>query len=196
MLSMRSVFFTCLLFSAGAVLLPAQGNPIEQVRTEMAGLREDLRMLTQRVGELSLTVEQLNRENHQLQAKANQSYVTVAQLNETVAEMNKAMRAAVGDQKRDILDQVGDRIEKLARQTQSALDALAKNQATRPAVNPGGFSENYPKDGISYTVQSGDTLDVIARKTGAKKADIINANKISDPSRIRAGQTLFIPGGK
>ena len=181
---------------ASTTLLAAQNNPVDQLRAEMAAMREDMRMLNQRVGELTLTVEQLNRENHQLQAKANQSYVTVAQLNEAVAEMNKALRAAVGDQKRDILDQVGDRIEKLARQTQSALDALAKNQATRPAINTGGFSENYPKDGISYTVQAGDTLDVIARKTGAKKADIINANKISDPSRIRAGQTLFIPGGK
>lgn len=181
---------------ASTTFLAAQSNPADQVRMEMASLREDVRMLTQRVGELSLAVEQLTRENHQLQAKANQSYVTVAQLNEAVAEMNKALRAGLTDQRRDILDQVGDRIEKLARQTQSALDALAKNQATRPAVNPGGFSENYPKDGISYTVQAGDTLDVIARKTGAKKADIINANKLSDPGRIRAGQTLFIPGGK
>lgn len=181
---------------ASATLLAAQNNPVDQLRAEMAAMREDMRMLNQRVGELTLTVEQLNRENNQLQAKANQSYVTVAQLNDAVADMNKALRAGLTDQRRDILDQVGDRIEKLARQTQSALDALAKNQATRPAINPGGFSENYPKDGISYTVQSGDTLDIIARKTGAKKTDIINANKISDPSRIRAGQTLFIPGGK
>ena len=181
---------------ASVTVLAAQNNPVDQLRAEMAAMREDLRMLNQRVGELSLMVEQLNRENSQLQAKANQSYVTVAQLNDAVADMNKALRAGLADQRRDVLDQVGDRIEKLARQTQSALDALAKNQATRPAINPGGFSENYPKDGISYTVQSGDTLDIIARKTGAKKADIINANKLSDPSRIRAGQTLFIPGGK
>jgi len=181
---------------ASATLLAAQNNSVDQLRAEMAAMREDMRMLNQRVGELTLTVEQLNRENNQLQAKANQSYVTVAQLNDAVADMNKALRAGLTDQRRDILDQVGDRIEKLARQTQSALDALAKNQATRPAINPGGFSENYPKDGISYTVQSGDTLDVIARKTGAKKIDIINANRISDPSRILAGQTLFIPGGK
>lgn len=192
MLSMR--LLSVLL--ASVTVLAAQNNPVDQLRAEMAAMREDLRMLNQRVGELTLMVEQLNRENSQLQAKANQSYVTVAQLNDAVADMNKALRAGLADQRRDVLDQVGDRIEKLARQTQSALDALAKNQATRPAINPGGFSENYPKDGISYTVQSGDTLDIIARKTGAKKADIINANKISDPSRIRAGQTLFIPGGK
>ena len=26
--------------------------------------------------------------------------------------------------------------------------------------------------------------------------DIVNANKLADPSRITVGQTLFIPGGK
>jgi LysM repeat protein len=45
-------------------------------------------------------------------------------------------------------------------------------------------------------VQAGDTLGEIARKHNAKLQDIINANKISDPTRIRVGQTLFIPQGK
>ena len=36
----------------------------------------------------------------------------------------------------------------------------------------------------------------IAQKTGAKLQDIVNANKIADPTKIRVGQTLFIPGGK
>jgi len=45
-------------------------------------------------------------------------------------------------------------------------------------------------------VQKGDTLATIARKTGARQQDIINANRLADPSRITVGQTLFIPGGK
>jgi LysM repeat protein len=49
---------------------------------------------------------------------------------------------------------------------------------------------------VSYTVQKGDTLALIAKNTGAKFSDIVNANKLADPSRIRIGQTLFIPGGK
>ena len=57
-------------------------------------------------------------------------------------------------------------------------------------------SEDFPKEGINYTVQNGDSLAVIAKKNNAKQQDIINANKISDPSKIRAGQTLFIPQGK
>ena len=86
-------------------------------------------------------------------------------------------------------------LEKLGKQTNAALDALAKSQAARPAVQT-NFAEDYSKEGISYTVQKGDSLASIAKKTGAKQQDIINANKLSDPSRIAVGQTLFIPGGK
>jgi LysM repeat protein len=49
---------------------------------------------------------------------------------------------------------------------------------------------------VSYTVQKGETLATIAKKTGAKVQDIINANKLTDPSKIQVGQVLFVPGGK
>ena len=83
-------------------------------------------------------------------------------------------------------------IKKLGDATNAALDSLAKGMATRPVIQT-SFSDNFPKEGISYTVQKGDTLAVIAKKTGSKSQDIINANKIADPSRILVGQTLFIP---
>jgi len=167
----------------------------DNARLELASLREDVRLLTQRVGELSLTVEQLNRDNSSLQAKASQSYVTIEQLNKSIADVNRSVQAALADQKRETLAQVGEKIVLLGKQTNAALDALAKNQATRPAIQT-TFSEEFPKEGVNYTVQAGDSLAVIARKNNAKQQDIINANKISDPSKIRVGQTLFIPQGK
>jgi LysM repeat protein len=168
---------------------------VDSTRIEVANLRQDVALLTQRVGELAMAVEQLTRENNNLQAKASQSYVTVEQLNKSVADTNRAMQAALADQKRETLQQVAGQIERLGKQTNAALDALAKNQATRPVVQT-TFSEDFPKEGINYTVVSGDTLSGIAKKTGAKMADIRNANKISDDTRIRVGQTLFIPQGK
>ena len=162
---------------------------------ELASLREDLHLLQQRVGELSLSVEQLNRDNAALQTKAGQNYVTLEQLNRSLAEVNHTIHAALAEQKSEVLSQVSAQIEKLGRQTQAAIDAVAKNQAARPAIQT-TFSEKYPAEGISYTVQTGDTLAVIAKKNNARMQDIINANKISDPTRIRVGQTLFIPQGK
>jgi LysM repeat protein len=164
-------------------------------RQELYSLREDLRVLTQRVGELSLSVEQLTRDNSTLQAKSNQSFVTMEQLNKALADINRTMQSALAEQKRETLNQVGGQIERLAKQTQAAVDAVAKGQATRPALQT-SFKEDFPKEGINYTVQSGDTLSEIVRKNNARLQDVINANKISDPTKIRVGQTLFIPQGK
>ena len=171
---------------------PAQ---IDQTRMDLVNLREDVRMLSQRVGELTMTVEQLARDNNTLQSRGNQNYVTLEQLNRVVSELNRTVQGGLADQKREVLTQVAGQMERLAKQTQVAIDALAKNQAARPAV-PTVFTEDFPKEGTNYTVQAGDTLSVIAKKTNAKMQDIINANKIADPTKIRVGQTLFIPQGK
>jgi LysM repeat protein len=121
--------------------------------------------------------------------------VTVEQLNKAIADLNRTTQTALADQRRDVLAQVARQIEQLGRQTNAALDALAKNQATRPAVQT-SFSEDFPKQGVTYTVQAGDTLSTIAQRHGARMQDIINANKISDPTRLQVGQSIFIPQRK
>ena len=188
---LKSMFWVCLI-ALGAAL------PTASAQVELANMREDLRGVVQRVGDLSLRVEQLERENTELRGKAGaaeKSYVTLTQLNDAIANLTQTIRSSTAASKAETLQQVGVQMEKLAKQTNMAIDSLAKGMATRNNVQT-SFSEDYAKEGISYTVQKGDTLAVIAKKTGAKTQDIINANKISDPSRINAGQTLFIPGGK
>ncbi len=178
---------------AGTVVQAQQG-----MQYEVASLREDVRGLTQRVGELSLRIEQLERENNDLRGKTSaavSSSVTVEQLNDAIAELNRTIKASAASTKSETLQQVSGQIKVLAQQTNAAIDSLAKGQATRAAVQT-VFTEDYAKEGVSYTVQKGDTLSSIAQKNGARMADIINANKISDPTRINVGQTLFIPAPK
>lgn len=175
---------------------------------DLANLREDVRLLNQRVGELTLKLEQLERENAALQRKsengATQAYATVAQLNEAVSELNRSLKLAIASSKSETLQHVAVQMEKLANQTNAAIESIARGQGARVASSPAAsssagastFSDSYPKEGISYTVQKGETLARIVQKTGAKKEDIINANKISDPSKLMAGQVLFIPGAK
>jgi LysM repeat protein len=177
-------------FSAAAAAQPPQ--------VELANLREDVRGLTQRVGEMALRLEQLEREVVELRrrsAAADKSHATLAQVKEEVADLNRELRTVVASTTAETLQHVATQMEKLAQQTNAAFDSLAKAPTARSA-GPTTFPDNFPKDGVSYTVQRGDTVAVIARKTGAKQPDIINANKLADPSRITVGQTLFIPGGK
>ena len=179
------------LFVCGVVLAVAGRMPAQPAQVEAANLREDVRGLTEKVGELSLRIEQLERQNTELRDKAAssaQAYATVAQLNDAVAELKQAIKA--GDTA--AAERATAQVKKLGEATNAALDSLAKGMATRPVVQT-TFSENYSKEGVSYTVQKGDTLAVIAKKTGARTQDIINANKIADASRILVGQTLFIP---
>ena len=46
-----------------------------------------------------------------------------------------------------------------------------------------------------YTVRLGDTLSGIAAKHGVSVQALVNANRISNPNLIRAGQTLTVPSG-
>jgi LysM repeat protein len=179
--------------------------PAARAQTEMADMHEDIRGLTQRLNELSLRVEQLEHENAALRSKVgaldgNRDTVTTAQLNSAVADLNASIQAAVGASRTEILEKVATQMENLAKQTNAALDSIAKAPAAVTAREPApaakAFGDAYPKEGVSYTVQKGDSLGGIARKTGAKAQDIIDANKLADPSRIQAGQVLFIPGGK
>ncbi len=167
------------------------------IQVEIANLREDVRGLSQKVAELSLRLEQLERENAELRRKSaavDKAGVGTAQFKEALADLNRDLRAAIAASKTETLQQVAGQMEKLAKQTNAALDSVTKGGGK--GSGSGGFGEDYPKEGVSYTVQKGDTLATIARKTGARQQDIINANRLSDPSRITVGQTLFIPGGK
>jgi len=162
---------------------------------DFANLQEDVRGLSQKVNELTLQVEQLQPRAGAASASPDAaSYATQIQLNAAVAELNRAIQAAAAAAEADTLTQVGAQIQELTKQVNAAL-AAAGRKTVPPASEP-AFSTDYPKTGESYTVQKGDTIAVIAKKTGAKRQDIINANKIADPSRIQAGQILFIPESK
>ena len=191
-----------------AALASPFGAPLASAQTEVADLHEDVRGLNQRLGELSLRVEQLEHENAELKAKIaalgnERDLATTAQLNGAVADLNASIKSAVESSRTDILQQVGRQMESLAKQTNAALDSLARPgtpvvqaqpAAQAEAAKPSGVS--YPKEGVRYMVMKGDTVGTIAKKTGAKAQDIIDANRLVDPSRIQAGQVLFVPGGK
>ena len=189
--------FSRLLFSAAFGLTACAQNAAAQV--EVANLREDVRGLVQRVGDLSLRVEQLELENSALRRKSKEgvrAYATLAQLNEAVADLNRMVKSAVSTSQDETLLIVRTQLEKLGRQTNAALDSLAKSQGGRSNQIPATPPDASVKDGGSYLVQKGDTLALIAKKTGAKQQDIVSANKISDPSLIKVGQTLIIPTAK
>jgi LysM repeat protein len=51
-------------------------------------------------------------------------------------------------------------------------------------------------EAVKHTVQVGESLGVIARKYQVTVGELAAANNITDPSKVRAGQQLIIPGFK
>jgi LysM repeat protein len=163
---------------------------------ELANLREDVRLLQQTVGELRASVEQLQRDNAALTSQAESgksAFATLAQVHDAIAQLKQATDAALADQKRDVLQTVAQQISKLAKETNAAVAAVAKGQAARPTIST-QFNDDFPKEGVTHTVQTGETLSIIAKKYGVPMKTIQNANRIADPTKILVGQSLFIPG--
>lgn len=67
--------------------------------------------------------------------------------------------------------------------------------ANPSAAATAGSASNPSENGQngSYTVQPGDTLYVIAVKFHVTIQALMEANSISDPTTLRAGQVLVIP---
>ena len=110
----------------------------------------------------------------------------------------------------------GDTLYAISRRTGASVDSIMQaNGLTSPSIRigqrlviPGGSSgrravasrpaaetASQVTDGSGYVVQPGDSLYGIARRHGVKVVDLSRTNGISDPSKLRVGQRLVIPGG-
>lgn len=67
--------------------------------------------------------------------------------------------------------------------------------ATPDAAPAAPVEPPYPLENAQeYVIQSGDSLSAISDKFGVSVRDIKAANKLADANKIRAGQTLLLPG--
>ncbi len=92
------------------------------------------------------------------------------------ADLN-AIRSKQEAMRGEIVEDLSTRITKIAKQQQQA---RAAEKATQ-------------KSGYSHVVEAGQTISAIAEAYKVTASSIIKANKISDPTKIRVGQKLFIP---
>ena len=74
--------------------------------------------------------------------------------------------------------------------------APAESTHTPAAATPTGpTSVKTPEGAVTHEVKAGETIGANARKYHVKAQDLLVANNIADPGKIRAGQVLVIPGG-
>ncbi len=201
MRSFRNFLFPVLLCVA---LFPSLATAQAQtdVRRQIAVLTQDMQAMQQQVGALRLEMEALQRENARLRsavesarASAGAQSEVLAAVDVRIASLRREMVEADDANRRRIVTEVGEKIERLATETERSMKRLAGAINAQPStVVPPTFEENYPKTGMPYTVQSGDTLSHLAKRYNSRVDWIRNANKIVDPARdLRVGKKIFIP---
>jgi peptidoglycan hydrolase CwlO-like protein len=89
----------------------------------------------------------------------------------------------------EITNDLAARIEKIAARQQAEINAV--RSAPPSGASSGGAART--GSGYEHKVAPGQTLTEIARGYGKSMDSIMKANKITNPSSIRAGQVLFIP---
>jgi LysM repeat protein len=114
---------------------------------------------------------------------------TIAKKNElSVSELAKANRISTGTvlkpgQKLIIPGKPGQTVAQ--KEVAAAIAASAPEKPAAPRANG---------ESVKHTVMAGESLGTIARKYQVKTGDLAAANNITDPSKVRAGQSLIIPG--
>jgi predicted nuclease with TOPRIM domain len=194
---LRRINVIILLWVSSGVILPTALIAAESMRVTVAGLTQDMSSLKQEVRALRLEMEQLRRENENLRSALNPTSIQ-QQLNQMVGliqNLRQEFKLADSEQEKIILSKVKGQMDSLASQMQNALESVSKAMASQPNLAPKvRFTEDYPQNGMTYTVRAGDTLTKIARTYGSTIKDIQNANKIANPARdLRVGQSIFIP---
>lgn len=72
--------------------------------------------------------------------------------------------------------------------------APAGGYTPSPSRGSGTISADASTATFEHTLKSGETLGGLAKRYGVSTEQIMTANNISDPRKIRAGQKLVIPG--
>lgn len=196
---MKLIFKTFLIIVIFSSHFPLFAS--DALSLKVANLSQDLIALSKELAQMRLEVETLRYENKNLKEQIARIASTEDQLKKQAVQMT-AFNTTLETYKKSMLAEVSHEIDELSKETQKAIDQLAKSivsnseMVSKHETTPKDtfkFSDDYSKEGTAYTVKAGDTLSVIALKQGSTTRDIQNANRIADPRDLKAGQVIFIP---
>jgi LysM repeat protein len=190
-----------LLSFISVFLLVSPAAAQDNLRVAVANLSQDVNLLGQGLKTVRLEIEELRRENARLRSQVStassksDTNAQISNLSVAIETLRREYGSADAQQKQQILAELNRQISVLAKETQVAINSIAKAAYNQPKVaTPVHFSDDFPKTGKTYVVRSGDTLSKIARDHGSTIKHIQNANKIVNPSKdLQVGETIFIP---
>ena len=156
-------------------------SELRNLRSQVDGVGSSVTSVAARSDELSQATDARGQDVVALRTDLSGMERRIASLETRMGNVPSAISAAVEKENQSMRSEV-------ARSEERMRAAIA---AARPAPQPrpGPRSGN----GYEYVIKRGDTLSDIARDFGVSVRDIMTANNITDASRIREGQTIFVP---
>ena len=158
---------------------------------DMAILQERIRRLEGRLEGFDLAIQQLQRAVEIMQAQPRgPSASDVETLQTRISALDGQLRSLDSARQRarqEIIDSLSSKIATLV----NASGGSRSGGSSRPAANSGKRSAN--QEGYEHVVEPGQTLSAIAAAYNVRVQSIMDANNITKPESLRAGQKLFIP---
>lgn len=186
-----------LAFIASVLLFSVLSNALysqnQDIRTSVADLTQDFSALDRQVRSIQFELELL-KENQNSEPTDKAIRLLNAKILKVENEL-KNLRMEMAQRDRALGEQLLSKVTaRLDEYFKSLNQSMGASQMAESASQPLEFSDDYPKMGLSYEVQPGDTLSQIALKFGSTVRFIQDANQIKDPARdLRVGDTIFIP---
>jgi LysM repeat protein len=186
-----------LAFIASVLLFSVLSNALysqnQDLRTSVADLTQDFSALDRQVRSIQFELELL-KENQNSEPTDKAIRLLNAKILKVENEL-KDLRIEMAQRDRALAEQLLSKVTaRLDEYFKSLNQSMGASQMAESVSQPLEFSDDYPKTGLSYEVQPGDTLSQIALKFGSTVRFIQDANQIKDPARdLRVGDTIFIP---
>lgn len=173
----------------------------EQRNAQAMEEAENQRVLNERLKRIEGQIEGLQMENQRLGTEIenvrrqmetvgqNQSRLMQGQLEE-LAKRIRALDEARATDRQAMLDDISRKVADLInRRSPSGGSTSSGGGRPTPTRKPATGNEV----GYEHVVAENETLSAIAQAYGVKTTAIIEANNITDPTKVRVGQKLFIP---
>lgn len=169
----------CPLLLSGCATYTDLQNTEVTAQQNYALMKEDYQRIKGQIDLLQADIDQLHQQVDRLRNAPNSQ---IQALQSTLDQLSQRLAAEESARQRDKQEMIDTLSTK-----------MAKLLASTPRSAPSTPSRKVSNSGFEHKVEAGQTLNAIAAAYKVKPADIMQANNITDPTKIRAGQTLFIP---
>jgi len=176
---------SAILFLNGCVAMQEQREELQEQREDVLIVQDDLRRIRGRLDALEQEVERLTQQMSSMQGEQGRAMQNQLQgVNNSMDDMQRRIRtleAGRETDRKEIVESVSKRVT----------DIVNKQQPRRTTTSTP--RKPISNEGYEHVVQTGETLSAIAKAYGARSDEIMEANGLESPDKLRVGQKLFIP---